>query len=420
MLDPTVFDRVEHDVLPVLPGRAHDLSRLRALAGQKGLATVTVVGKYNHGKSRLLNELMRHDAFAVADKRETVQLKQYLQGRVRWLDAPGLDADVGGVDDRFADLAAWQQSDIRLFVHSAREGELDAKERRLLEALRVDSETSGRQTLLVISQVDQLADDGELSAVTQAIATQAPGVAQNAVSSTRHRQGCENGRKLLIEKSGIPALEAALRQAIERVPAARAHESAWLLGEIRKDLYQRLAGIRRLKTSLMAQQALERRLFDDDLAAVFDQAPDDLADVLSAPGPDLALRPDSFDDRFRITIGRQERARVQVSYSRLCIKIKAVLTRHGAFDLPAARHTVSTSLNSVMVAVLGVSVKYRDDLRKMFCQQPGRERLKHDFSRYFEMSIDRVALAGQIDDASKSLLAVEIAQGVLSGLEPDA
>lgn len=390
------------------------------MAAQAGLATVTVVGKYNHGKSRLLNELMRQDAFAVADKRETVALGEQVQGGVRWLDAPGLDADVGGTDDGFAHQAVWQQSDVRLFVHSARSGELDAAECQLLQALRADADTSHRQTLLVITQVDQLADDAELRQVTEAIAAQAPGMAQHRVSSTRHRQGRDGGKRLLVERSGLPALETALALAIQAVPAARAFESARLLGGIRQALRQHRADRQARIDEALGRQAAERRLFDADLRAVLENAPEDLADVLADPGPDMALRADSVTDRFRATIGRLERGRVQVSYSRVCIKIKAVLVKHGAFDLPVAQHTVSASLNSAMVAVLGVSVKYRADLRKMFCGAAGRERLLDDFARYFELSVDRLALAAEIEQARQDLAAVEKARDVLAVLEPAA
>jgi len=123
---------------------------------------ITVVGKYNHGKSRLLNELIGQEAFAVADKRETVKLAHRVYQGVRWLDAPGLDANVGTDDDRHAMHAAWLHADIRLFVHAAKEGELDAAELAPLAELRQDSERTRRQTLFVLTQVDQLASDAEL------------------------------------------------------------------------------------------------------------------------------------------------------------------------------------------------------------------------------------------------------------------
>ncbi|MBS7780947.1 GTPase [Acidovorax sp. CCYZU-2555] len=412
-----IFDRIEHDVLPVLPGRAHDLARLRALHAQAGLSTVTVIGKYNHGKSRLLNELMGEDTFAVADKRETTGLNVHVKDSVRWLDAPGLDADVGQDDDRFARQAAWLQSDIRLFVHSAKEGELDAQERSLLQALRADADSTRRQTLLVVSQVDQVADGAQLQQVLGAIGRQAQGMALNAASSTRHRQGVDGGKKLLIERSGIPALRAALDQALRQVPQARAHESAQLKSAMHQELLQREAALGKQNDELLGLQAQQRRQFDQDLGAVFDKARQDLAEVMATPGPDLALRPDTAHDKFRLTAGRMERARVQVAYSKVCIQLNAALTRHGAIELPTAQHTVARSLNSVMVAVLGVSVKYREDLRRMFYDDAGREDLQRDFARYYEISADRQALAARIAQVDGQRAAVRTALQSLRALQ---
>ena len=44
------------------------MARLDILLGNDE-PIVTVIGKYNHGKSRLLNELIGQEAFAVADRR---------------------------------------------------------------------------------------------------------------------------------------------------------------------------------------------------------------------------------------------------------------------------------------------------------------------------------------------------------------
>ncbi|CAE6794228.1 hypothetical protein [Paraburkholderia haematera] len=78
------FIQTAKDMVAVLPHCAVDLARLQVLnAG--GMSVVTVVGKYNHGKSRLLNELIGLDIFPVADKRETVSLADSMHHGVRWL-----------------------------------------------------------------------------------------------------------------------------------------------------------------------------------------------------------------------------------------------------------------------------------------------------------------------------------------------
>lgn len=412
--------RAEDAISAVLPQRAHDLARLRALAAQGAQPVVTVIGKYNHGKSRLLNELIGATAFAVADRRETVALSGHVHEAVRWLDAPGLDADVASADDDHAHRAAWLESDIRLFVHAAKEGELDANERALLQALCADGERTRRQTLCVLSQIDQLAHEAAQRTVTAAIEAQAPGLAWLAVSSTRHRQGVEGAKKLLLEKSGIPALKAALAQALACVPAARAHETALLLREMRAQLQQLGADRQEALASLRRQQAQQRMRFDQELAAVQDKTGGDIRAVLDVPGPDHSLTPDSFADQFRMTPGKRERNRLQVAYSKACIEIGAVLTRHGAMELPLEQQTQVKSLDSVMVAVMGVSVKYRQDLQRMFCEAAGRAALAQGFTRYFELSADRRALALRIAQAQAQVQAAAQALAALDELERGA
>jgi hypothetical protein len=415
-LSSEIRSEAEGEVVAVLPGRANDLTRLRTLASRCE-PTLTVIGKYNHGKSRLLNELIGQDTFAVADKRETVQLAHSVHQGVRWLDAPGLDADVGTGDDRHALRAAWLESDIRLFVHAAKEGELDTRELALLEALHADGSRTRRQTLFVLSQVDQLADDIELEKVGGAIAAQVPGMALNFVSSTRHRKGLEGDRKLLLEKSGIPALRFALDAALASVPNARAHEVALLFGEMRAELQQLLAGYEGRLAALRETWQRQRWDFDQGLKATVEKVGNAIGAMLDALGTDYAIRPDSARDAYAITAGKVERAQIQIAYSRACIEIDAFLAGHGVIGLPLEQQTVARSLNSVMVAVMGVSVKFRKDLRRMFCEAAGRERMQSEFAHYFELSDDRKALAQQIADTESAVAAVDRAMTALATLE---
>ncbi|WP_159914922.1 GTPase [Pantoea sp. 18069] len=397
----------ELQILCALPGRAHDLARLGLLAAPGRAPVVTVIGKYNHGKSRLLNELIGMAAFSVADRRETLVLGERLHAGVCWLDAPGLDADVDAADDGHALQAAWLKSDIRLFVHAAKEGELDAAERSLLAALRSDAQRSKRQTLLVLTQVDQLVDEAQQQKVMQAIALQTAAMALHAVSSTRYRQGVDAGKRLLLERSGIPALQSALKRALEGVAEARWHEAMLLFNEIQAELLQLQAARQSALQGLCHEQVQQRLRFDTDLIAVLDKVAESMRAVLAAPGPDHSLTPDSFANQFKLTPGKLERNRLQVAYSTACIEINAVLLKHGATELPLAQQTSVRSLDSVMVAVMGVYVKYRRDLGEIFCQVPGRERLLHEFSRYYEASVDRVALARSVAAAGQALRAAD-------------
>jgi hypothetical protein len=343
---------------------------------------ITVIGKYNHGKSRLLNELIGQEAFAVADKRETVRLSDRVHQGVRWLDAPGLDADVGTEDDRHAMHAAWLHADIRLFVHAAKEGELDARELALLAELRDDSERTRRQTLFVLSQVDQLPSEAELQTVSSAISAQFPGIALNAVSSARHRKGLDESKKLFVEKSGIPLLHAELDVALAQVPAARGYEICLLFEEIRGELEQ---VARERATSLEAARAMQfeqRRALDQGLANIIRKVGSDIEVMLDALGVDYGSIRDSAKDAYASTAGKRERAHIQIAYSRACIEIDSFLAGHGVIGLPTEQETVARALNSVMIAVMGVSVKFRKDLRRMFCTDAGRERMQRDFTHY--------------------------------------
>ena len=401
-MDMKIVDEAVEQIAQVLPERQIDLVRLKALAPIERPATVTVIGKYNHGKSRLLNELIGHDIFSVADRRETIALSEHthqsehLQQPVSWLDAPGLDADVIGEDDRLAQEALWCKSDIRLFVHSVKEGELDSAEHPLLQRLDQDTQRTQRQTLLVLTQVDQVADPAVLSQVINTIEQQVPQLTTFPVSATRHRQGLEGGKQLLLQRSGLTELRAALDAALGNIPQARAHEKALLFSEINEELLQRHDRLQQQLQDLRQTQHSQRQAFDDGLDGVLKKVCEDLQPTLDMIDHDDALVPDSFDNMFKITAGKQERARLQVAYSLACIEINSHLVRHGVVSLPAQQRSNVRSLDTVMIAVLGVSVKSRKDLRKIFGEQTGRDKLRHGFAHYFELSNDRVALAQQL------------------------
>ncbi|MCH4246887.1 MAG: 50S ribosome-binding GTPase [Acinetobacter populi] len=416
-MDIQTFDEVAHDIIAVLPDRVTDLARLRRLILSVTYPTITVIGKYNHGKSRLLNELIGHDIFSVADKRETISLAEHIHHEVCWLDAPGLDADVATVDDDYAFDAVWTQADIRLFVHSIREGELDAAEQQLLQQLVSDFQYSQRQTLLVLTQIDQIPDQVILEHIKQSIASQISGLNILPVSATRHRQGVENSKPLLVEKSGIVALSQALQYAISQVPAARQHEKSQLLAEMQQQLSQLKTERDSLQQQLQQTQQQQRQDFDQGLVKVLDKIREDLQPILDITGLDEALVPDSFATMYKVTAGKQQRAKVQIAYSRACIDINSHLIRHGVVGLPEDQQTSVKSLDTIIVAVLGISVKFRDHLRSIFYTDIERERLQREFAFYFEKSAGRQALVKQLQQVAEQLANIVQGQIALKMLE---
>ncbi|MFW1689859.1 GTPase [Acinetobacter ursingii] len=419
-MDMQTFDGAVTDILAVIPNREADLARLVRLITAAAYPTITVIGKYNHGKSRLLNELIGHDVFSVADKRETIHLAEHIHQNVSWLDAPGLDADVAAVDDDYAFNAIWTQADIRLFVHSIREGELDAIEHQLLQQLVHDFQSSQRQTLLVLTQIDQMPDQQVLAHIQQSIRDQIPDLDTFSVSATRHRQGIENSKPLLVEKSGIVALQQAIEHAIRQVPNARQYEKNQLFSGMQQQLEQLHTEQQRLQQQLQQTQRQQRQDFDEGLTKVLDKIRGDLHPILDITGQDDALVPDSFATMFKNTAGKQQRAKVQIAYSRACIDINSHLIRHGVVGLPEDQQTHVKSLDTVIVAVFGISVKFREHLRTLFYSDVERARLQREFAFYFEKSAGRAALVEQLTQLEKQLGDIAQAQTALKMLEDAA
>lgn len=416
-MDIHSFDAASHYILAILPEYDMPLARLRAILQAGQIPTVTVIGKYNHGKSRLLNELIGNDIFSVADKRETVNLSEHLQHNIRWLDAPGLDADVAAIDDQYAQDAMWNKADIRLMIHSVREGEFDPFELQLFQQFEQDAEQTQRQSILVLTQIDQIPDQTVLAHIIDSIQKQAPTATVLPVSATRHRQGVENSKQLLVQRSGIPELQQKLSNMVDQVPTVRHFEKSQIFADLKKQLSQQLetteANIQQLDNTLQQQ----RQAFEHDLNQILDKVRQDLHPILHISGQDDSLEPDSFANMYKLTAGKRDRNRIQVAYSRACIEINSHLVHYGVVGLPDTQKSNVRSLDTVMVAVLGVSVKLRKDLKLIFEEESGRERLRREFAHYFEVSADRMHLKQQLQDLQQQLQRITQAQQASKTLE---
>ncbi|AXY60931.1 GTPase [Acinetobacter sp. WCHAc010052] len=416
-MDIHTFDAATHDILAILPEYDMPLARLRAILQAGQIPTVTVTGKYNHGKSRLLNELIGNDIFSVADKRETVNLSEHLQHNIRWLDAPGLDADVAAIDDQYAQDAMWNKADIRLMIHSVREGEFDPFELQLFQQFEQDAEQTQRQSILVLTQIDQIPDQTVLTHIIDSIQKQAPAATVFSVSATRHRQGVESSKQLLVQRSGIPELQQKLSNMVDKVPTVRQFEKSKIFADLKKQLSQQQetteANIQQLNDTLQQQ----RQAFEQDLNQILDKVRQDLQPILHISGQDNSLEPDSFANMYKLTAGKRDRNRIQVAYSRACIEINSHLVRYGVVGLPDTQKSNVRSLDTVMVAVLGISVKLRKDLKLIFEDESGRERLRREFAHYFELSTDRMHLKQQLQDLQQQLQRITQAQQASKILE---
>jgi len=189
------------DLIPTTENRKN-IERLKYLGENKELR-VAVLGKYNHGKSSLLNAIVGGNIFKVADKRETVENFEYEHKGIVWIDTPGLDADIAGADDKKAREAAFVKADFLFLVHNTRTGELDKSEKLLYQTLRKDK--AAGQIFLVLTQIDQVSVD-ELKVVESKILDQFPRIKIISVSSKRYQKGVSEEKNKFVELSRMKIL----------------------------------------------------------------------------------------------------------------------------------------------------------------------------------------------------------------------
>lgn len=240
-----------------LPEAREELNRLAQLMGQQSNARIAVFGKYNHGKSTLLNALVGREIFKASDRRETRANKEFSHNGVVWIDTPGLDADVRGEDDRLARQGAFELADYLFLVHNIRAGELDRYELDLYRGMMARSMDHRTRMFLVLTQIDQLnQEDGYR--VFQRVQAQLPGITVIPVSALRYQRGIHEGKEKFVELSGMLGLLGLTEQLRRGLQTSRQQEITHLRGEVRRQLQER---IHRLKATLAQreEQKHERR-----------------------------------------------------------------------------------------------------------------------------------------------------------------
>ena len=222
-----------------------NMEQLKALVTRPSELQVAVYGKYNHGKSSLLNALIGEEFFKTADIRETVKLKSYTKKNVTWVDTPGLDADVAQKDDHLANELL-TTSDLLLFVHSVNEGELDSKEVTFLK----EQYKNKRNITLVLTQIDKTET---LHSVQSVIEKQLEFMTQPieiiAVSSKRASHANEKIR----EKSHINLLLNTIDANKNKMLELREEEKAILKNKIQSKIEKRLSELNESKQNLLTE-----------------------------------------------------------------------------------------------------------------------------------------------------------------------
>ena len=127
--------------------------------------TVTCVGLYNHGKSTLLNVLIKdfeYKTFKTADAIETKLNKTVVYNDIKYVDTPGLNAQKE--DDKKV-MEAVQNSDITLFVHTITTGEFNKEEIEFLNNIKQywkNSQEFIERTIFVLSRIDNISDSEDI------------------------------------------------------------------------------------------------------------------------------------------------------------------------------------------------------------------------------------------------------------------
>ena len=251
------------------PNYREKIERYIHLISTSDKPCVAVFGKYNHGKSTLLNALInQNNYFKVSDKRETQVNKVFLdqKNNLAWLDTPGLDADVHGKDDFEANKGAFVSADIVLMIHTLKAGELDKYEvehiSRLLHASKNDNK------LLVLTQIDQITEEQQ-KAVVNRIKEQLPKFEPILVSATRYLKGVAESKDKLVELSGVPELKSKIQNLKSTIAQQRNKEVNELQQLLNHLLEEGSSSINNKLSALNKAQNDKRNKFERKLNQIF-------------------------------------------------------------------------------------------------------------------------------------------------------
>ena len=229
------IDKGNKNIIKIFKGLGFDteISRLDYLHRHMNeIPRIVVLGKFNQGKSSLLNALIGSSIFDVSDKRETIEVKGHEHNGAMWIDTPGLDADEE--DDSKAELAALEIADAIFFVHDVSSGELDKiTNDRLINIYK--NSNNKKNIFLILTKICQK-DESELEKIMEKIRVQARSIPIFSVSSSRYEQGKSQGKNGLVNASGFSKLFDEVEIIKSGVFDARRSESNKIAGTLKKEV----------------------------------------------------------------------------------------------------------------------------------------------------------------------------------------
>lgn len=255
------------NLIALLPSKRRSLKRLDYLLNKASTPKVAVLGKYNHGKSSLLNAIIGKEEFSVADKRETIDNKTVSFGGIDWVDTPGLDADTKGEDDNKALKAAYQIADVLFLVHNVATGELDKYELEAHRQLMKQDKNYRKKLYVVLTQIDQL-PMVEREKVIKAIKVQLSELTIIPVSSLRYVKGVTQGKPAFVEQSGMLNLMSQIETIKKDIVELRKKETKRLTRELSSELEELIASEKLALISARHNQKQGRKQFVQQVTKV--------------------------------------------------------------------------------------------------------------------------------------------------------
>jgi len=209
--------------------------------------TVTCIGLYNHGKSTLLNVLIKdfeYKTFKTADVRETILNKEVIYNDMKYIDTPGLNAKLE--DDKKV-MEAVENSDITLFVHNINTGEFNKAEIIFLQQIQKHWKNPKEfidRTIFVLSRIDE-SNDKDIKEASKRIKEQIKNIFNSIaliipVSSTDYADGIIDNEEELISESNIQELEEKIKLLSEKFKEAIVKTKRERFEKKYLELYQKL------------------------------------------------------------------------------------------------------------------------------------------------------------------------------------
>lgn len=242
--------------------------------------TVTCVGLYNHGKSTLLNVLIKdfeYKTFKTADARETTLNKSILYNGIKYVDTPGLNAQ--DKDDEKV-MEAIQNSDITLFVHTITTGEFNKKEIEFLNNVKQywkNPQEFIERTIFVLSRIDNIENSEDIEKTSKRMKEQIKDIFDSdclivPVSAIDYAEGVVENEEELIFGSNIYVLKEAIyflseksKEAILKTKIKRFEDK---IDELQLKLNTKLQLTQKKLKKLKNKQAKKDKELEEDITKI--------------------------------------------------------------------------------------------------------------------------------------------------------